>query len=210
MHGPIAVQPHDLLWGLPACALPVCAPSWAVEAMTAGQPVVVRRAVVAAGRTAVGIRGRSREQRYATQMHVADIQRRVVPEQLISRQPSNSVDRLAWKALAQIRPAMDDLGLAWGVSGSAGFELASGCAALHADSDLDLIVRTPARFDRSDAAQLLARLDGAACRIDVQLQLPAGGIALREWAGTAQKVLLKTDHGPRLTDDPWRPGGQPA
>ena len=198
-----ALQPHDLLWGLPACALPADAPSWAVAVTKLGQPVVVRRALVAMGQVAVGVRGKSRDQRYATQMRLADIQRRVSPEQLISDR-EGSDDWPALIALKQIKPVMEASGLVWGVSGSAGFELASGCAALHADSDLDLILRTPAPFGRANAAQLLARLEHAVCRIDVQLQLPDGGVSLREWAGTAQQVLIKTDHGPRLTRAPWR------
>ncbi|KAB0523459.1 phosphoribosyl-dephospho-CoA transferase, partial [Pseudomonas chlororaphis subsp. aureofaciens] len=58
-----ALLPHDLLWGLPPQQLPADAPAWAVTAMAAGQPVVVRRAVAAAGQVAVGVRGRLREQR---------------------------------------------------------------------------------------------------------------------------------------------------
>ncbi|RZI66832.1 MAG: phosphoribosyl-dephospho-CoA transferase, partial [Pseudomonas sp.] len=62
------VLPHDLLWGLPTAALPIDAPAWAFEAVGLGHPVVVRRARVPAGLVAVGVRGRSRDQRYATHM----------------------------------------------------------------------------------------------------------------------------------------------
>ncbi|WP_416194749.1 malonate decarboxylase holo-ACP synthase [Pseudomonas sp. AH2] len=198
-----AVQPHDLLWGLPARALPADAPLWVADALGLGQPVVVRRALVAADQIAVGVRGQQREQRYATLMNRVDIQHQISPEQLIAAEFEGDHDWPALKALKQIKPVMDDLGLVWGVSGSAGFELASGFSALHAGSDLDLILRTPQLFSRNHSAQLVAQLEYAVCRIDVQLQTPNGGVALREWAGTAHQVLLKTDHGARLIDNPW-------
>lgn len=199
-----AVLPHDLLWGLSARALPADAPQWATEALSFGQPVVVRRALVAPGFVAVGVRGRLRQQRYGALMSCADIQRRVRPEELTDVACESFDDWPALKALSQIRPVMDDSGLVWGVSGSAGFELASGCAALHAGSDLDLILRAPVLFSRIRAAHLVAQLEHAVCRIDVQLQTPIGGVALREWAGSAHQVLVKTDSDARLVGDPWR------
>jgi len=192
-----------LLWGLPACALPADAPHWVAEALSLDQPVVVRRALVAPDQVAVGVRGQRREQRYATLMKRADIRRQVRPEQLINSVNERSRDWPALKALQHIHSVMADFGLVWGVSGSAGFELASGYAALHADSDLDLILRTPELLDRLQAVQLVEYLDRAVCRIDVQLQTPHGGVALREWAGSARQVLLKTDLGARLISDPW-------
>ncbi|MCO8161587.1 malonate decarboxylase holo-ACP synthase [Pseudomonas sp. 21LCFQ010] len=191
---------HDLLWGMP---LPAEAPDWVFEALGDNPPVVVRRGIVAAGQVAVGIRGRRREQRYAASMPQAAITRRLSPEQLIDVQGTH--DWPALQALAQLRPLLQASGLVWGVAGSAGHELASGIAALHAGSDLDLIIRTPVPVSRQWAADLVAALDNAVCRVDVQLQLPAGGLALREWAGSARQVLLKTDQGAQLLSDPWQP-----
>ena len=57
---------------------------------------------------------------------------------------------------------------------------------------------------KEKTAELLALLDRALCRVDLQLETPAGAIALREWAGPAPQVLLKTAHGPRLVSDPWQ------
>lgn len=195
------VLPHDLLWGLPTAALPIDAPAWAFEAIGLGHPVVVRRARVGAGLVAVGVRGQSRDQRYATHMKLDDVQRRVRPEALIDM--TADADWPALRALQRIRPVMGALGLTWGVAGGAGFELASGVAVLHADSDLDLILRTPERFDRQHAARLVEQLAGAVCRIDLQLQTPSGGVALREWAGPSRQVLLKAEDGARLVDNPW-------
>jgi hypothetical protein len=41
----------------------------------------------------------------------------------------------------------------------------------------------------------LAALDSAACAVDLQLQTPFGAVALREWAGSSRRVLLKTASG---------------
>ncbi|WLG96205.1 malonate decarboxylase holo-ACP synthase [Pseudomonas sp. FP198] len=194
---------HDLLWGMTALQLPADAPGWAVESLDLGQPVVVRRARSSPGHIAVGVRGRSREQRYATSMPLAAIQRRVRPEDLCHVQSPRDLPAL--HALAELRPLLDASGWAWGVSGSAGFELATGIEALHEHSDLDLILRTPHRLDRLQARNLLAQLDASVCAVDMQLQTPCGAVALREWAGSSRRVLLKDDIQARLVSDPWQP-----
>ncbi|KPW24308.1 Phosphoribosyl-dephospho-CoA transferase [Pseudomonas cannabina pv. alisalensis] len=198
-----AVLPHDLLWGMPLSALPDDAPQWAVDTVLAGQPVVVRRQTMPAGQVAVGLRGRGREQRYGASMRLTDVYRRVTPEQLIDCPSEHIQDWPALRALRQVRPVMDALERVWGVGGSAGFELASGIAALNQDSDLDLILRTPQPFSRRCAAELVEALDKAVCRVDVQLQLEQGAVVLREWARPAGRVLLKSASGARLVSDPW-------
>lgn len=191
---------HDLLWGMTPAQLPVDAPGWVLAAVRAGHPVVVRRAVVDGGWLPVGVRGPLREQRYATLMPIEAVERRVTPQAL--RNVTSPRDLPALRALDQLRPLLEPLD--WGVSGSAGFELASGIEALHADSDLDLIVCTPEPMDRREAGEWLALLDTALCPVDVQLQTPLGALALREWAGTAARVLLKASDGARLVRDPWQ------
>lgn len=191
---------HDLLWGMTPAHAPADAPAWVLDALGAGHPVVVRRAVAPPGYVAVGIRGRLREQRFAAVMPVAAVQRRVIPEAL--RGVISPRDLPALQALAQLRPVLARE--SWGVTGSAGFELASGIEALHARSDLDLILRTPERLDRGDAEDLLAILDTAACAVDLQLQTPFGAVALREWAGASRRVLLKNASGAQLVTDPWQ------
>lgn len=203
MHINPRVKPHDLLWGMPVDALPVDAPAWAAETLRLGHPVVVRRARVADGWVAVGVRGQSRGQRYATLMSVVDITRRVTPEQLIDAVGDAATDWSALQALRQMRSVMHAQGLPWGVAGGVGFELATGIRVLHQDSDLDLILRTDDCFSRERARALMEALNGAVCRIDLQLQTPAGGLALREWAGPARQVLLKADDGARLVENPW-------
>lgn len=191
---------HDLLWGMTPAHVPADAPAWVLEALSAGHPVVVRRAIAPSGHVAVGVRGRLREQRFAAVMPTAAVQRRVVPEALCG--VISPRDLPALQALDQLRPVLAREN--WGVTGSAGFELASGIEALHAKSDLDLILRTPTRFDRGDAEDLLAILDTAVCAVDLQLQTPFGAVALREWAGPSRRVLLKNASGAQLVLDPWQ------
>lgn len=191
---------HDLLWGMTPAHLPADAPAWAVDAISAGHPVVVRRAIAEPGYVAVGVRGRLREQRFAAEMPLAAVQRRVAPEAL--RDVVSSRDLPALQALAQLRLVLEQE--TWGVSGSAGFELATGIEALHARSDLDLILRTPKRLERADAEDLLAILDTTVCPVDLQLQTPFGAVALREWASGSRRVLLKTASGAQLVLDPWQ------
>ncbi|SED89966.1 phosphoribosyl-dephospho-CoA transferase [Pseudomonas costantinii] len=191
---------HDLLWGMAPAHLPADAPAWAIEAIRAGHPVVVRRAIAEPGFVAVGVRGHLREQRFAAVMPATAIQRRVAPEAL--RDAVSPRDLPALQALAQLRPVLAQE--TWGVTGSAGFELATGIEALHAKSDLDLILRTPETLSRGDAKDLLAILDTAPCAVDLQLQTPFGAVALREWAGGSRRVLLKTASGAHLVLDPWQ------
>ncbi|MPQ85696.1 malonate decarboxylase holo-ACP synthase [Pseudomonas sp. MAFF 730085] len=194
------VNAHDLLWGMTPAHLPAAVPAWVTEVIAAGEPVVVRRALTAPGTVAVGVRGRLREQRFAAVMPTAAIQRRVTPQAL--REVISPRDLPALRALDQLRPVLAQA--PWGVTGSAGFELATGIQALHAGSDLDLIVCAPERLERSDAEALLALLDTAPCAVDLQLQSPFGAFALREWAGGSRRVLLKTASGAHLVLDPWQ------
>ncbi|WP_339477535.1 MULTISPECIES: malonate decarboxylase holo-ACP synthase [unclassified Pseudomonas] len=199
---------HDLLWGMTPEQVPAGAPAWVVESIAAAQPAVVRRALTAPDQIAVGVRGRLREQRYATSMAVAAISRRARPEDLCHVPSTRHVPAL--QALSRLRPLLDASGWVWGVSGSAGFELATGVEALHERSDLDLILRMPHFLDRLQAKELLAQLEASVCVVDLQLQTPCGAVALREWAGSSRRVLLKDDVQARLVSDPWQPSLEPV
>lgn len=199
---------HDLLWGMTPAQLPADAPLWAVESLAAGQPVVVRRALSAEGFVAVGVRGVLREQRLAAFMAVDSIACRVSPEAL--GHVDSERDLPVMHALKQLRPMLDDCGWVWGVSGSVGFELASGFTAMHAASDLDLILRTPQLITRNQARKFVAIFDQAVCRVDMQLQTPFGAVALREWASGSARVLLKNEYQACLVTDPWNPQEQAA
>ncbi|MDR6178566.1 phosphoribosyl-dephospho-CoA transferase [Pseudomonas sp. SORGH_AS 211] len=195
-------RPHDLLWGLTPDALPPHAPLWAHQVAQAGLPVVVRRAVPEPGRIPVGLRGATRAERLGTWLEPGAVLERCSPEHL--RISAGCRDLPVFDTLARVQTLLDDIGLPWGPTGAAGYELASGWPALHAGSDLDLLIRCATPLPREQARALLASLQAQAlCRLDILLETPLGGVALADWAGDAPRVLLKTAAGPRLASDPW-------
>ncbi|GAB3464791.1 malonate decarboxylase holo-ACP synthase [Massilia terrae] len=191
-------RPHDLLWLRPGSFEPAAElPAWLDDAA----PVVVRRDVVAGDRIPAGARGLQRNQRCAGYVHADAVVRCVSPEML--SEPIEPCDWPCVAALLSLKPQLDALGLDWGPVGGAGFWLATGLPVLRPDSDLDLLVRAPARLETAVIAALCALRDSAACRLDIQIDTGAGGFALSEYARGAGRVLLKTAHGPMLVADPW-------
>jgi phosphoribosyl-dephospho-CoA transferase len=205
---------HDLLRVTAPDALVAAAgpglPAWAVASLCTAAWVVVRRAPRADdGALPVGVRGRDRAERAAAWLPVDAVAEIVAPEQLPDRLPLLHRGRpTTVPALATVDRAHEVLsafGLAGGPGGSVGFELATGVPVTRLGSDLDLVVRAPDPLGRDDAARLAARLADLPVRTDVQLETPHGAVSLLEYARDEGPVLVRTVHGPRLTDDPWRP-----
>jgi phosphoribosyl-dephospho-CoA transferase len=206
-------SPHDLLFLHGADVFEACAcnarPGWLDAAWLAQAPVVVRRAVAAPGRVAVGARGLQRNQRCAGHVPLMAVARRVTPQDL-ARAVRQNPDRLAADApalpciaaLLALAPRLQDLGLPWGPAGGVGFWLASGLPVLRPTSDLDLLVRAPQVLAPAQLAALCALQAHPACRVDIQVDTGYGGFALMEYA-RGGKVMLKTDAGPLLVNDPW-------
>lgn len=203
-------RPHDLLWLEDAASLIFSGapPPWATPAWLAVAPVVVRRATLAdTGQVPVGLRGATRSERCAAQVVCAQVMRVATPEMIASRVTTGDLVRGSalpcLQTLARLAPALDALPLAWGVTGSVGFSLASGFDVLRTDSDLDLIVRAPLASDADVLRAVAGLLRDSEARVDVQVETPFGAFALREWVRTGGAVLLKTNRGPLLTDDAW-------
>jgi phosphoribosyl-dephospho-CoA transferase len=203
-------RPHDLLWPTDAAALTLDGPSpaWATPPWLSVAPVVVRRAALAdPQQIPVGLRGATRNERCAARLPVARVARAQSPEDVANawRRRDHSVEHTlpCLQALAALAPALDALAVAWGVTGSVGFTLASGFDVLRSDSDLDLLVRAPTPADAMALRRIGALLNGRAARVDVQVETPVGAFALQEWLRTGGPVLLKADSGPVLCDDAW-------
>lgn len=198
------LRPHDLIW-LTACdALEGITESWVDSVWHTGLPVVVRRDVDDAGRIPVGVRGLKRDQRAAGWVNAACVTRVVSPEDL-----SAQGDLLRSPFITQ-PPVQVALQLAqqawpwtWGITGSTGYALATGIPVIHADSDLDLLIRAPQPLPAAAFERWQTQLSSALCRADTQVETPSGGFALNEWLRDG-KALLKTRRGPRLVADPWR------
>ncbi|REG49369.1 phosphoribosyl-dephospho-CoA transferase [Paraburkholderia sp. BL6669N2] len=202
-------RPHDLL-RLQRLEAFDDEPSWVREAFGRAPYAVVRRALAADGFVAIGMRGIGRSERYGTWASSADVVSAVSPEAL-SRRPLAGRDALpAFAALAALQnDATGPLhAFVWGPTGSAGFELATHVPTVTASSDLDLLIRTHDKPLTSDIAgellhylQTLAQRIGV--RVDAQLDTPAGGVALAEWAAGKPRVLARHARGPQLIADPW-------
>lgn len=217
-------RPHDLLWiadsaGLfPDCSLPF----WATPDWLACAPAVMRRERVDnPDCIPVGLRGQTRSQRHKTYLSLQAIAKCVSPELIVAAQAWTGPYQLgafpAIEALASLAPSLAATGLLWGPTGSVGFALASGLPVLRLESDLDLVVRAFQPLTTDQKALLLALQSASKCRIDLQIDTGHGAFSLSEWANGRRRVLLKTDLGPFLTDDPWHPlendtpeSGQPS
>lgn len=181
-------------------------PAWAGAPPGPAATVVVRRAPPRGGLLPVGLRGASRSERLAAWVAPADVVRRVRPEALAAgrawRRPG--CRRVApLEALDAVAAVLEVRSLSWGPVGGAGFELATGVPCLGPESDLDLLVRAPAAPGRGEARRLLEALARLPVRIDLQLETPAGAVALAEYARPGGPVVLRTAEGPRLVEDPW-------
>jgi phosphoribosyl-dephospho-CoA transferase len=190
-------------------------PVWLAHTFAKAPFAVVRRAEARSGFIAVGFRGPSRSDRYGTFAAIDSVLSAWSPEDLLHRRIHSARERLG--AFAALRELVDARGfdaLAWGPTGSVGFELATGQPAVTNASDLDLLVRTPSPLARAHARSIRARLDTMererGLRIDVQLDTPAGGVALSEWAQDKPRVMARSACGPRLVDDPWAPSTVPS
>lgn len=200
-------QPHDLLCLQPGAELQtdVPLPDWARDVLSAMHPVVVRRGMRSPASIPVGLRGATRGQRFAAQADAAQVLRVIKPESLTQAVLSLPEARRQLPALLMLRHLQQELCLeqVWGPAGSVGFELASGLPVVKPGSDLDIVVRAPAPVSRGEAQAMCSLFANSLCRCDVSLDTPCGGVSLLEWARGDDKVLLKTDRGPRLVDDPW-------
>ena len=202
-------RPHDLL-KLRRLRSFDGEPAWVRDAFARAPFAVVRRAQAAAGFIAIGVRGGARGERYGTWAEAGDIETAIALEDLMDVVPSGDRRALpAFLALAELRrrsaASLDPF--ARGPAGSVGFELATRVPAVTPSSDLDLLVRTPTRLSREIAVTLLTELQTHAerhhIRIDVQLETPAGGVALAEFAAGKARVMARHAQGPRLVADPW-------
>lgn len=185
-------------------------PVWVRDSFERAPYAVVRRALAADGFVAIGMRGAQRAQRYGTWVHADDIVSAVSPESLAQTQPDAGRDAMpSFVALSSLQRDPGDLlaRFVWGPTGSTGFELATRVPAVNEASDLDLLIRVPEPLALEVARALQEQLHTLAgrigLRIDAQLETPAGGVALAEWAAGKARVLARHASGPQLIADPW-------
>lgn len=198
--------PHDLLEVASPQALVAGAPppAWVGVSLRRAPFVVVRRAAPSGTLLPVGVRGDARRERFAAFLPAEDALRRIRPEDLAAlHRPGAPARAPALAAVALVAEHMAALRLTWGPTGSVGFELATGVAAVTPASDLDVLARAPDPLPRDAARWLVEHLAALPCRVDVQLETPAGAVALAEYAAGPRRILARTPCGPRLVESPW-------
>jgi phosphoribosyl-dephospho-CoA transferase len=190
-------RPHDLLRIASAAQLCREGPAWLTPALQEAPWVVVRRARCAPGHVAVGIRGSDRSHRHPAVIDVGMVSEILSPPDLVVR-----VDRLpdlpVTDAFRKAAAILSRSGLAWGPGGSVGFTLATGVSVVTASSDLDLVLTLDDVPPLAMLADLREAFRELPARVDCQLDLPIGGVALDELVGTADRVLVRTADGPSL------------
>jgi phosphoribosyl-dephospho-CoA transferase len=200
------MRPHDLLRLKGGAQLSPTLPDWAVCSLHRSPFVVVRRAAIDDDLIPVGIRGETRDQRFAAFVRAGDVETIVTPESLAAARAWKSAQHgkhPAFAALDGVANAADAIDLAWGPGGSVGFELATGVVTVSTDSDLDVIAYPTKRHTRDALLSLFNATNGAKVRIDIVIESAMGAVALQEWIASPQRVLIKTIDGPRLGEFSW-------
>ncbi|PTM56853.1 phosphoribosyl-dephospho-CoA transferase [Desmospora activa DSM 45169] len=180
----------------------VTPPEWVGESLCIAPWVVVRRAPVKNGLIPVGVRGKERKQRFAAYLPPGLVQEQISPERLAVARDWQKMRRSRFQqaiaALDVVKAIMERVSLSWGPVGSVGFELATGVPVVKPTSDLDLILRTPDEIPYETAHWLVRALEVVPVRVDVQIETAIGAVALTEYAGEGEKILLRTMNGPVL------------
>lgn len=196
------VRPHDLVWVNDPQAIVIESelPEWLNQIDYHQLPMVVRREQLPRQFVPVGIRGRQRAERLAVKIKLRNIIQVVTPESLINHVAIGQLPSHFRDSLQALRDYLS--GWQWGITGSCGYQIASGITSLSTKSDLDLLIRCPIYTDYKQLVAINQFAQHQPCRIDIQIQTPYGGFVLNEWI-REQRVLLRTATGPILTHNPW-------
>jgi phosphoribosyl-dephospho-CoA transferase len=198
------IKAHDLLKIHPAGVLALSAAGGFFSVPLKDFPfVVVRRAEQKDGLIPVGIRGRERHERSAAWLNPLHVAARVPPESIALHTPLPPLP--AFESITKLELLWRKMKMTWGVTGSVGFELASGCKVVHERSDLDLVIRAATPLALDFLRGLMKIEQDLPCKIDVQVETPYGAFAAKEYLRTPAQCLLRTIYGPRLVIDPWVP-----
>jgi len=196
---------HDLIWIADRASLENAQglPDW-VSNWRPHLPLVVRRDRRDDGAIPVGIRGMTKIQRAAAWIKPEDVLRVVTPESLVADPVTLLHSRFISLQPMQALITLASLKLPWqwGVTGSCAYAIASDIPVMHAESDLDLLIRCDQPVDSIEFSAFHTRLEEMPCRVDVQITTPQGGFSLTEWLRGGE-FMLKTDSGPVLVTDPW-------
>ena len=168
--------------------------------------MIVRRGAQA-DRIPVGLRGYQKSQRLGAWITPDQIAETVTPHQALGLLQHLAPERAALPAFQKLTALLPLLaGFEWGVGGSLQFELVTDLKMARAVSDVDVIMTRPeVPLTVSEAQDLIAELKViAGAHADIQVVHGQAGFSLEEFAqNRADSILMKTSHGPVLTEDPW-------
>jgi len=202
-HYLLAVDPKQLI---EAVCKHSSVPEWVEEQVRTTPFVVVRRGLATGPEIPIGVRGKERNQRWATACHPKLVKRIITPSQLLSctvpTSRGNAIPSL--RALALLKDRWRDLDRPWGPGGSVGFELATGSHVARLGSDLDIVIYAENRMMADEANSLCARAMNLPVTVDIRVETPVCGFSLREFASESPAaILMRAPNGIMLGADPW-------
>jgi phosphoribosyl-dephospho-CoA transferase len=205
----MVLRAHDLVWiRTEAAFVPDDAPMWVSDILKRTRLAVVRRSAAPEGCVSIGIRGNLRHQRYSTFARSVDVTLHHTPESLAPELDSLEAEGIgytlpAWRALRAVTLFFGKSRFVWGPVGSVGFHLATGLDVLTVESDLDVVLRFTVAPDRMQLEDFKRVIDGLEVRVDALLEGPAGAVSLEEFLQRPDRLLIKTETGPRLGAFVW-------
>ena len=181
-------------------------PEWVEEHVRKTPFVVVRRDLATGHEIPIGVRGKERNQRWASSCHPKLVKRIITPSQLLTRPiPTSRANATpALRTLNLLKERWMDLDRPWGPVGSIGFELATGRHVVKPESDLDIVLYARRRITADEAKSLCARSMDLPAVVDIRVETPVFGFSLREFASKSPTAILM--HAPNevmLGTDPW-------
>jgi phosphoribosyl-dephospho-CoA transferase len=204
-------RPHDLLEVHPERLISgarkySAVPEWVAQHLRTTPFVVVRCGPAANQNIPIGVRGATRNQRWAAHCQPEVVKRAISPTELRSRMATRSRGEAipALRSLYFLENRWIDLDRPWGPGGSVGFELATGRSVATPESDLDIVIYAERPMTADKAKVLCAGAMDLPAAIDIRVETPQAGFSLREYAyASPAPILLRTPRGAMLGGDPW-------
>lgn len=173
-------------------------PDWVFNTKSASNYGVVRRMPISNKLIPIGLRGKSREQRFGTYIHEENIVEVITPNSLVKYIDEFS-DRIYYPILKSIRDEFSKLHLSWGPTGSIGFEMATNInvTSIRSDIDMTLYIESIDEELLTEVGRFINTFDK---QIDVQIEIPIiGAFLLNDYTRNNETgFIIRTPFGPQL------------
>ncbi|MDY4065875.1 MAG: malonate decarboxylase holo-ACP synthase [Ligilactobacillus agilis] len=178
-------------------------PAW-VEKIVNKKAVAVIRRGESENKIPVGIRGKTKAQKFGTFIRSQNVKCLLKSTDVLQMEFPKNTNTRYWQILAQVREYLGKHGLNWEISGSAAYELVTQIPTVTTNSDIDLIALKQEKLSRVAATSLLRDLNSFGIHADVQIIRGTAGFSLEEYVqNRGRKILIKSNHGPYLSLNPW-------